>query len=288
MARFLFFTLAALALCTFVVASSQDGAHVASLPAHRMVKRARHHHHHDSKKSKSKPKSSKSSSSKSSKSTKLSKSSGKSKSSSSSSGKITGTTPSKAMQALFKKASTQSKCEFQLDTLSGGFKDGGNFKNQHYCGNRKKNPSYIYWYSNMDVDCDGAQNCPGNTDFQSQTMFQSDGKQLDASTVPYVVINQQEAFNPFDFGLEGLASVTVICRGKQFPAIWGDTNGESQIGEAAISLARACFGDSITGDNASPDGVLYVAHTGKAAVPDSLAPAVLSKLSSQLVSNISF
>lgn len=54
--------------------------------------------------------------------------------------------------------------------------------------------------------------------------------------------------------------------------IWGDENGDdaakAMVGEASISLATLCFGDSMTGDNGHGDlDVLYIAFTGTDAVP---------------------
>lgn len=60
----------------------------------------------------------------------------------------------------------------------------------------------------------------------------------------------------------------------QIFGIWGDTNGDDgdhpMIGEAAISTATACFGDSMTGDSGHDgDDVLYIAFNGTDAVPGS-------------------
>ncbi len=54
--------------------------------------------------------------------------------------------------------------------------------------------------------------------------------------------------------------------------IWGDENGDDgdkpMVGEASISLATACFGTSMTGDNGHDDtDVLYIAFPGTDAVP---------------------
>jgi chitosanase len=49
----------------------------------------------------------------------------------------------------------------------------------------------------------------------------------------------------------------------QFYGVWGDTNGDTSVGEASISLATACFGSGITGDNGhSETDVLYLAFKG--------------------------
>lgn len=84
-----------------------------------------------------------------------------------------------------------------------------------------------------DLQCDGTQNCPQNPDGQSQTAATFKGKFLDAAEVPYVVINQQGTFDFTHFGIELMSAVTVVCNGKMFAAVIGDTNGESQMGEVS-------------------------------------------------------
>ena len=54
--------------------------------------------------------------------------------------------------------------------------------------------------------------------------------------------------------------------------VWGDENGDDgphpMVGEASISLATACYGTGITGDNGhDQDDVLYIAFPGSDAVP---------------------
>lgn len=55
--------------------------------------------------------------------------------------------------------------------------------------------------------------------------------------------------------------------------IWGDENGDddgpqAMVGEASISLATACYGDGITGNDGHDDNdVLYIAFSGSDAVP---------------------
>lgn len=66
-----------------------------------------------------------------------------------------------------------------------------------------------------------------------------------------------------------------LTRCPKIYGVWGDTNGDDDIplvGEASISLATACYGDSITGDNGHDEtDVLYVAFTGDEAVPGTSA-----------------
>lgn len=48
--------------------------------------------------------------------------------------------------------------------------------------------------------------------------------------------------------------------------VWGDTNGDDGkplVGEASISLATLCYGESINGNNGhDQDDVLYIAFPG--------------------------
>jgi len=101
--------------------------------------------------------------------------------------------------------------------------------------------------------------------------------------MPYVVINQATSFDPTKFGFDPLCAVTVVCNGRMFHAFWGDTNPYNQIGEAAYSLGEACFGDSINGNNASPDGVFYMAWSGPDAVTTSSKYSDLTTLGQDLL-----
>ena len=90
----------------------------------------------------------------------------------------------------------------------------------------------------MDIDCDGAQNCANNNDFQArrrcidradetqkQTAFQFNGKPLNANTDRYIVLNIDDDFNPTtQFGIRPLALTAVVCRGRLFFGFAGDTN----------------------------------------------------------------
>lgn len=62
----------------------------------------------------------------------------------------------------------------------------------------------------------------------------------------------------------------------QFYGIWGDENGDdgpkAVIGEASISMATLCFGNSVNGNSGHGDtDVLYIAFTGTDAVPGASA-----------------
>lgn len=145
---------------------------------------------------------------------------------------------------------------------------------------------------NMDIDCDGVQGssaddgrCGSSGDTQSVTSFQdqlksygTDQKDLDANVHPYVVfgnVGTKKNWPTFDaqkHGIKPLSVMAVVCGDKMFYGIWGDENGddgdEAMVGEASISLATACFGDGMNGDNGhDEDDVLYIAFPGSDAVP---------------------
>ncbi|KAK0229333.1 fungal chitosanase of glycosyl hydrolase group 75-domain-containing protein [Armillaria nabsnona] len=107
--------------------------------------------------------------------------------------------------------------------------------------------SAYYFTADMDVDCDGVDfQCSGNPDGQSETSFGA----LDAASVPWYVIPQ--TFWDAHQDIKPNALGAVICDGKMFYGIFGDTNGDDPevIGEASLVLAQACFPDeNLGGDN---------------------------------------
>ncbi|KAK7056744.1 hypothetical protein VNI00_002461 [Paramarasmius palmivorus] len=101
------------------------------------------------------------------------------------------------------------------------------------------NSSIFHFIADMDVDCDGVDyQCPGNSDGDSATSF----GHLDASKVPYYVLPGRfyEQYYP---KILPNALGAIICSGKIFYGIFGDTNGANpqMIGEASYLLARTCF-----------------------------------------------
>lgn len=190
----------------------------------------------------------------------------------------------------------QGKCN---DVLAGGFHsaegDSGKFS---YCGDHVDDYNVIYIQghngrlANLDVDCDGIQGskaddgrCKSSGDTQSITSFQdivigykTGQKDLDANIHPYVVFGNTgtkpnwPTFNPQHYGIRPLSVMAVVCGDKLIYGIWGDENGddddEAMVGEASISLATACYGNDMNGDNGHDENdVLYIAFPGKDAVP---------------------
>ncbi|EAW13238.1 glycoside hydrolase family 75 protein [Aspergillus clavatus NRRL 1] len=128
--------------------------------------------------------------------------------------------------------------------------------------------AYVYT-ADMDVDCDGLDhNCKGNPDGQPDTNFGA----LAAYEVPFVVIPDRFA-TTYASALPGNNIVAVICDGKMFYGIFGDTDGDHPqvIGEASWLMARTCFpNDNLNGDSGHvPADVTYIFFTGK----DSVLPS---------------
>ncbi|KAF7974240.1 hypothetical protein HWV62_13128 [Athelia sp. TMB] len=133
----------------------------------------------------------------------------------------------------------------------------------------KTGSAYVFT-SNMDIDCDGTDyQCLGNSengdDGDAETAF---GK-LAAYETPYIVIPQ--AFQTkYAKALPGNNVVAVICDGKMYYGIFGDTNGASPevIGEASWRMGQACFpDDNISGENGhGASDVTYIVFTGADAV----------------------
>ncbi|KAI1172702.1 chitosanase [Nemania sp. FL0916] len=200
------------------------------------------------------------------------------------------------VQDLYNSIKSQKKCS---DVLQGGFyalEDGkGDFT---YCGDRLDSQGIIYQQgtggalSDMDVDCDGVQGsaaddgrCGSSGDTQSVTSFADTVrgygqgvKDLDANIHPYVVFGNVGSkagyanFDPRDYDVKPLSVMAVVCGDQLIYGIWGDENGDdgpkAMVGEASISLATACFGYDINGNNGHEQtDVLYIAFPGTAAVP---------------------
>ncbi|OBT90433.1 hypothetical protein VE02_00764 [Pseudogymnoascus sp. 03VT05] len=174
--------------------------------------------------------------------------------------------------------------------LASGFTDGSGPKTFEYCGDIK-GAVFIHssgnggQYANMDIDCDGANRsggkCANDPTGQGQTAFQSEIQalnvgidDLDSNLHPYVVFGNEgrsPSFDPRKHGMEPLSVMAVVCNNQVFYGVWGDTNGETSVGEASISLADMCFPNEHLDGNSGHDqkDVLYIGFPGKAAVPSS-------------------
>ncbi|KNG89433.1 chitosanase [Aspergillus nomiae NRRL 13137] len=179
----------------------------------------------------------------------------------------------------------KGKCS---NVLKGGFTNGGHSDGNsfEYCGDIEgaifmHSSAKGGQYTNMDVDCDGANNshgkCSNDPSGQGQTAFKDEVKKfgisdLDANLHPYIVFGNEDdspEFKPQKHGMEPLSVIAVVCKGQLHYGIWGDTNGGTSTGEASLSMAELCFSDeNPDGDSGHDENdVLYIGFTGKDAVP---------------------
>ncbi|GAA5850453.1 hypothetical protein JCM3766R1_006566 [Sporobolomyces carnicolor] len=207
---------------------------------------------------------------------------------------------SKFYSTLGVKGSLECTGGVAIDDRAQGYQTNGQGKvGTHYCAPAKDDKlQYVWWMSNMDVDCDGAPStegiCEGDGSYFELTAYtDSEGKPINALTVPYVVMNQGDGFDPAKVGVEPLSVVAVICGegGKLTFGIWADTNALGSMGEASVNLARICFGDIINGNygHGEPD-VLYVAFPGSKedTVPSKLGADLdeIYEIGHKLVANV--
>ncbi|KAI9036564.1 glycoside hydrolase family 75 protein [Aspergillus affinis] len=145
-------------------------------------------------------------------------------------------------------------------TKSAIYKDWSGFKKLTYM-----------WIADMDVDCDGMDyRCKGNPDGLSTTNWGA----LSAYNVPFIVIPDDFMVANKDH-LPGNNVAAVICNGKMYYGILGDSNGDTPLvtGEASWLMARTCFpDDNLDGNKGHSDpDVTYIVFTGKDAVLSSSA-----------------
>ncbi|EZF29235.1 hypothetical protein H109_06456 [Trichophyton interdigitale MR816] len=189
------------------------------------------------------------------------------------------------LQKLYHHAKAGSnRCHSPLSSTR--FTDGHNRSGFTYCGDHEgiiyiTGSSDRMALADMDVDCDGINRskgaCANDPSGQDQTAFKHEVSRygiedLDPNRHAYVVLGNQgsePSYMPSASGVESLSVVAVVCNGTLFYGVWGDTNGGTDVGEASVSLAHACFSDEhLSGDNGhEKHDVLYVAFVGKQAKP---------------------
>jgi hypothetical protein len=102
----------------------------------------------------------------------------------------------------------------------------------------------VFWQADMDIDCDGqpTDRCNAATDpwFQDATTFQqSDGAQLNAETLPYIVVPESGIWDYGSSRITGGTVAAVIYEGRVQYAVVGDTGPTGIIGEASYATAEA-------------------------------------------------
>ncbi|MFI1398115.1 glycoside hydrolase family 75 protein [Streptomyces sp. NPDC020681] len=147
--------------------------------------------------------------------------------------------------------------------------DSGTSANIPVC----KTGEAVFWKADMDIDCDGQRttHCSVTTDpwFQNTTAFQqSDGKQLNAETLPFIVVPTPSSV--WDYRTQrimGGTVVAVIYNNQVQYAVVGDTGPSAIIGEASYATAKALGinPDPRTGGVAS--GVTYILFTNTRVSP---------------------
>ncbi|KAL4952722.1 fungal chitosanase [Aspergillus filifer] len=124
----------------------------------------------------------------------------------------------------------------------------------------------IVWTADMDVDCDGIdERCRGNEDGLPETNWGA----LSAYEVPWVVIPDEYLTANHDI-LPGNNVAAVICNGRMFYSILGDSNGDDPqlTGEASWLMARTCFPhEHLNGSSGHEQfDVTYIVFLGQQAV----------------------
>ncbi|MEU0138227.1 glycoside hydrolase family 75 protein [Streptomyces sp. NPDC006296] len=131
----------------------------------------------------------------------------------------------------------------------------------------------VFWKADMDIDCDGRVTAVCNTrtdpSFQPRTAFQgSDGRYLDSSRVPYVVVpGPSRLWNYAKAGIKGGGVAAVIHGGKVRYAVVGDTGPTGIIGEGSYALAKSLGIDPDPRTGGTPSGVTYILFRNSRASP---------------------
>ncbi|KAK6082884.1 fungal chitosanase [Seiridium cupressi] len=156
-----------------------------------------------------------------------------------------------------------------------------------------------------DRRCDSSPDRSSGTAFRELIQGYRKGiRDLDPYIHSYVVLGNDGSkhggitFDPTEHGIDPLSLVAVVCNdklvcvppslpmlrvlencshirllnfhAKQFYGVWGDEYGgrKPMVGESSLSLATACFGRGMNGNNGhETNDVLYIAFPGKNAVP---------------------
>ncbi|MFP3987056.1 glycoside hydrolase family 75 protein [Streptomyces sp. E11-3] len=131
----------------------------------------------------------------------------------------------------------------------------------------------VFFTADLDVDCDGrpSRECGERTDplFQPTTAFQqSDGRQLDAARLPYVVVpGASEIWDHAESGIRGGAVAAVIHEDKVLYAVVGDTGPTDLVGEASYAAAEALGIDPDPVRGGTGSEVTYILFENSRATP---------------------
>ncbi|MEV0321077.1 glycoside hydrolase family 75 protein [Streptomyces sp. NPDC050658] len=147
--------------------------------------------------------------------------------------------------------------------------DDGTPANIPVCGKR----GAVFWKADMDIDCDGrpGKACNRRTDplfFHATAFQQSDGRQLNAERLPYIVVpGASRRWNHVAHGIGGGSVAAVIHRGKVLYAVVGDTGPTDLIGEASYAAAKELGIRPDPKGGGTDGGVTYLVFKGRGASP---------------------
>ncbi|EGX55229.1 hypothetical protein SZN_33946 [Streptomyces zinciresistens K42] len=142
--------------------------------------------------------------------------------------------------------------------------DGGARARIRICGTREA----VFWKADMDIDCDGrpTRRCNSRTDpyFSAATAYQqSDGRQLNAERLPYIVVpGAGRGWDPAAQGIGGGSVAALVHRGRVRYAVVGDVGPRDIIGEASYAAARALGIPADPQGGGAASGVTYVVFKG--------------------------
>ncbi|WP_283133289.1 glycoside hydrolase family 75 protein [Rhizohabitans arisaemae] len=143
-------------------------------------------------------------------------------------------------------------------------RDAGGTATVPICGGE----GVVHWTADMDIDCDGKRTpeCNKRSDccYQPHTACrQSDGRHLDASSLPFVVLPYpSRLFDYRDWGLGCRTVAAVIYEGKVAYAVVGDIGPSRVIGEASYRAAVNLGIDPDPRTGGAASGVTYILFTG--------------------------
>jgi hypothetical protein len=165
-------------------------------------------------------------------------------------------------------------CGSSSTAIKGGFGlDGGSGSLSIY-----QCQSAVYWKADMDVDCDGIQTSPCDTDEQGQpqTSIVDDAPDgdVDPTKLPYFVIPLGDPettwYQQFGIGLGQIGAV--IYKGSVRYGIFADEAGGAFIGEASYAMCQLFLGKPTSSKDPcdpnqggiDPAEVTYITFTGTA------------------------
>ncbi|MDH6630511.1 hypothetical protein M2271_008372 [Streptomyces sp. LBL] len=137
------------------------------------------------------------------------------------------------------------------------------------CGTRDA----VFWQGDMDIDCDGRPGrlCNRRTDplFSDATAYQqSDGRQLSAEDLPYVVVPApSRIWDHRASGVHGGSVVAVLHRDRVRYAVVGDVGPTDIIGEASYATAKALGIHPDPSGGGTDSDVTYIAFKDSRVTP---------------------